>query len=308
MVTPVYPSKTKILSAFMVVYVLWGSTYLAIRFVVEVLPPFLTAGVRFLVAGTVLYGWARWRGATAPVRLQWRDAAVIGGLLFVGGNGGVMWAQQQVPSGVAALLVATVPMWMVLIEWRRGGGRPSVGVAVGLLLGLMGVALLIGPSLEGGVRVVAPVGAVVLLVAALLWACGSLYARRAALPDSALLSAAMQMLCGGALLVLIGCASGELPRFLSAEPSWHAWAGLAHLIIFGALIGFTAYAWLLRVVSVSSVSTYAYVNPVVAVILGCLVAREPVTWNILAAAGMIVAGVALIISMRAGGTLARQRA
>lgn len=292
------PPRARILAAYAAVYVIWGSTYLAIRFAIETLPPFMMAGTRFLVAGAILYAWSRLRGATRPSRANWIATGVVGAFLLLGGNGGVVWAEQRVESGIAALLVATLPLWMALLEWigpdRR---RPTGRSALGILLGLTGVAVLVGPeALLGGAANVDPVGALVLVVASLAWAIGSLYSRRAPMPASPQIGSGMQMLAGGALLTLLGLMSGEGSRVELASFSTSSLAALGYLITFGSLVGFSAYVWLLRVEPTSRVATYAYVNPVVAVALGWLLAGETMSTQTLLAAAIIVGAVALIVS------------
>src|SRR5688500_4985453 len=291
---PEVGERTRLLAAFAAVYVIWGSTYLAILYAIETLPPFLMAGARFLVAGAVLYGWARLRGVPRPRGLHWRSAAIVGALLLLGGNGGVVWAGQRVPSGLAALLVATVPVWMVSLEWLRGGTRPTRGVVAGLLLGMAGLAMLIGPGEFAGGRGADTLGAIVLVIASLSWATGSIYSRGAPLPKSPLLTTGMEMLAGGVLLAILGLATGELGRLDVGAATAKSWLSLLYLILFGSLVGFTAYIWLLKVSTPAKVSTYAYVNPVVAVMLGWLFASEPLSLRMLLAAAVIIAGVALI--------------
>lgn len=287
-------SRSRVIAAFAAVYIIWGSTYLAIRFAIETLPPFLMAGTRFLISGTLLYVIARARGAERPDRRNWIATAVIGALLLLGGNGGVVWAEQRVPSGLAALLVATVPVWMVTLEWLRGGTRPTRGVVAGLLLGMAGLAMLIGPGEFAGGRGADTLGAIVLVGASLSWAIGSIYSRGAPLPKSPLLTTGMEMLAGGVLLALLGLATGELGRLDVGAATAKSWLSLLYLILFGSLVGFTAYIWLLKVSTPAKVSTYAYVNPVVAVLLGWLFASEPLSLRMLLAAAVIIAGVALI--------------
>jgi drug/metabolite transporter (DMT)-like permease len=284
-------SRYAIAAALAAVYLIWGSTYLAIRFAVETLPPFLMAGVRFTIAGAVLYGWRRARGFPAPDRSQWKAAAVVGGLMLLGGNGGVVWAQQWIESGTAALIVASVPLWMVLMEWARpGGGPPRPLVWAGIVLGLAGVGVLFGAP-EHGDRHVA--GWVVLVLASVSWAVGSLYSRSAVLP-APLLATGMQMLAGGALLLVAGLVTGEARQIDPASYSTRSVLAVVYLILFGSLIGYSAYVWLLRVTTPALASTYAYVNPVVAVFLGWLLAGEALTPRIAGSAVVIVAGVALI--------------
>lgn len=294
------PSRLQVASAFAAVYVLWGSTYLAIKFALESLPPFWMASSRFLIAGALLYVWARRRGEPKPTRIHWRSAVVVGGLLLLGGNGGVVFAEQRVPSGLAALLVATVPLWMVMLDGAgRGWRRPPLQVLLGVALGLAGVALLVGPGHFAGGHGVDPLGAGVLLLGALCWATGSLYSRRAPLPSSPLLGTAMEMLGGGACLAVAGLLSGEWHRLDLAAASPRSLLAVAYLVIFGSLVGFTAYVWLLRVCTPPLVATYAYVNPVVAVFLGWAFAGEPVTGRTLLAAAVIVGAVVLITTYRA---------
>jgi drug/metabolite transporter (DMT)-like permease len=295
-------SCARLVAAFAVVYFIWGSTYLAIRLAIATIPPLMMAGVRFLIAGTLLYSWMRLHKAPPPARIHWRSAAVVGGLMLMGGNGGVTWSEQRVPSGLAALLIATVPLWMAILEaLRRGGTRPTRRITLGLGLGFAGIALLIGPvNLAGGERI-DPMGAGVLLFAALSWACGSLYSRRAQLPAAALLGTAMEMLAGGALLLLAGALSGEWQHLDLAAITPASLLALGYLVVMGSLLGFTAYLWLLRNTTPARASTYAYVNPVVAVFLGWALAAEPLTWQTLLAAGVIVAAVVIINTGQARG-------
>lgn len=286
--------------AFAAVYLIWGSTYLAIRVAIETLPPFLMAGARFLIAGALLYAWMRRRGAPPPAPHHWRAAAVVGGLLLVGGNGGVVWAEQTVPSGLAALLVATVPLWIVLLDWLRPHGpRPTLALVAGLVAGFAGVAMLIGPGRFAGGAQVDPLGGAVLLLASVSWAAGSLQSRRARLPSSRFLAIAMEMLAGGALLLLAGTLVGEWGSLDLAHVSIRSWTALGYLIVFGSLGGFTAYLWLLATTTPARAATYAYVNPVVAVILGWALADEPVTPRVLLAAAVIISAVVIITTARA---------
>jgi drug/metabolite transporter (DMT)-like permease len=300
-------SHARLLAAFAAVYLVWGSTYLFIRFAVETLPPFLMAGARFAVAGAILYLWARMRGAPTPARAEFRGAAIAGLFLLLGGNGAVVWAEQRVPSGVTALLVATVPVWMVLLDWLRPGGvRPRAGVFAGLALGLVGLALLVGRGAFGGGGADV-VGAAVLVVGSILWATGSLYVRQNPRPSSALVTNAVQMLAGGAALLVVGTLVGEFGRLDLAAASTRSLLSLLYLVIAGSLIGFTAYTYLLQVSTPAKVSTYAYVNPVVAVFLGWAFAGEDITARTLVAAAVILAGVA-IITMASAGQEAEQGA
>lgn len=288
------PTLFQVVLALATVYVLWGSTYLGMRIAVETIPPFWMAGVRYGLAGLSLYIWARWRGAPRPEPVHWRSALVIGGLLLMIGNGGVVWAEQKVASGLASLLVATEALWIVLLQWLRpGGARPGWRTFAGVGFGFTGLAILLGPGAKGALE---PAGAAALLIAALSWAIGSLYAQKATLPETPLLATGMQMLCGGGLLMILGAVAGEGQRFDLSKVSNDSLLAMAYLLVFGSLIGFTAYSWLLRNVSPTLASTYAYVNPVVAVFLGWALASEPVTATTIAAAAVIVTGVALITS------------
>lgn len=284
------------LGAFAIVYVIWGSTYLAILFAIETVPPFLMAAMRFLLAGSLLYAWSRTVGGAArPSRAHWRVAAIVGVLLLFGGNGLVTWSEQRVPSGMAALLVGTVPCFMVLLDWLRPGGvRPTGRVAAGLVLGLLGLVWLVGPdSVMGGGRADL-IGAAALVLASFSWAVGSIYSRQASMPASPFLSTAMQMLAAGVALGVLSVALGEPWRFDPAALSLRSALGFAYLVVFGSIVAFSAYIWLLRVSTPARVSTYAYVNPVVAVLLGAAFANEALTTRMLVAAAVIVSGVALI--------------
>lgn len=289
------PPRSQLVAAFASVYLIWGSTYLAIRFAIETMPPHLMAAVRFLVAGALLYVWARWRGAPRPTRANWRAAAVVGGFLLLGGNGAVVWAETRVPSGLTALLVAMVPIWMLVLEMlpRLGGRKPRAAVVAGIVLGLVGLVVLVAPGRLAGR--VDPLGAGVLLLGCLSWAFGSLYSRGAELPKSGFLAAAMEMVAGGFLLLLFGLATGQAGSVAVSVISARSLFALAYLIVFGSLIGFTAYIWLLGATTSARVSTYAYVNPVVAVLLGWAFANEPMSLRTLIAAAVIIGAVVLII-------------
>ena len=298
-------SSLSIWAAMLAVYIVWGSTYLAIRFAIETLPPFLMASTRFLIAGAILYAFRRLRGDAAPQRVEWRSAAIVGVLLLVGGNGGVVWAEQFVESGVAALLVGSVPLWMVLLDALRPGqahlARRSAHkrsrwlTTAGVVFGFLGIGLLVSPtSLSGLAGEIDPLGALVLTMGAFSWATGSLYSRGARLPASPLLGTGMEMLVGGAGLLLLGTLSGEWGRVDLGVISARSLLSLGYLIIFGSLVGFAAYTWLLRVAPTALVSTYAYVNPLVAILLGNLLAQEPLTARVLIATAIILGAVAVI--------------
>jgi len=289
-----------VLTAFGLVYVLWGSTYLGIRIAIETIPPFLMAGVRFLVAGAILYAFARVRGAPRPERAHWRSAFVLGALLLVLSNGGVTWAEQTVPSGITSLLVCTAPLWMVTLDWLFfGGHRPTLAMTIGLVIGLTGVVVLIGPGQIAHGGGIDPAGAAVLLAAPVFWCVGSLWSRHAPLPKAPILAIGMEMIGGGVILLALALVTGEIAHVDVRAISTRSYAALAYLVVFGALIGFTAYLWLLRVTTAAKVSTHSFVNPVIAVFLGWAVAGEEFTMRTLAASVIIVAAVALITFARA---------
>jgi drug/metabolite transporter (DMT)-like permease len=288
-----------LIAAFAAVYVLWGSTYLGIRFSMETLPPFFTQGVRYFSAGVVMWFCARRTGAHRPTSREWTGGAVAGLLMFVGGTGGLVWAERLIPSGVAALVVATEPASFVLIETVRLRRLPRGAVLAGLALGAIGLLVLVGPGdLLGGEGFALP-ALLVLIAGTFCWAGGSLYSRGSRLPASPVMATAVTLLCGGAGLAFLGAATGELVRFDPAAVSAKSLVATAYLFVFGSIVGFTAYLWLLRVTTVARVSTYAYVNPVVAVLLGWALAGEPLTPRVGLAAAVIVGAVAIII--RQGG-------
>ncbi|MEJ2547230.1 MAG: EamA family transporter [Gemmatimonadota bacterium] len=289
----------RILLAFAAIYLIWGSTYLAIRFAVETLPPFLMLAARFGVAGLLLFGWLRWRGMPVPPLREWAGSAAVGGLLLVGGTGAVGWAEQWIPSGLAALIVTIVPVWMVLLDWIRPGGRKPTGpVVAGLVLGFAGVALLIGPVELGGGGRMQYLGALVVVFGTISWATGSVLGYRFPHPAAPRMAAALQMLMGGLLLLLLGSVVGEWGRLDPAGVSAKSVAALAYLVLFGSIIAFAAYVYLLKVSTPARVGSYAYVNPVVAVFLGWALADEPVTARTILAAAIIITGVVLIVSRR----------
>ena len=293
------PSRAKIVLAFAAVYLIWGSTYLAIRYAVETIPPFFMAGCRFLLAGSMLYLWTRAGGATSPSRRDWASAALLGALLLLSGNGGLCWAEQRVPSGLAALLLATIPIWMVLLDsLRKGGMKLGVRVVGGMAIGVAGLALLVGPAHLWGSSRVDIAGAGVLMFSSFCWSLGSILSHKLKLPPSPFQAAAMEMLAGGALLLLLGLLSGEGRQFHFYTVALRSLLGLSYLILAGSLLGFTAYIWLLRTVHTAHVSTYAFVNPAVAVFLGWTLGREVLSGRELLASVTIIAGVALIITAK----------
>jgi len=288
--------------AFLSVYTIWGSTYLAIRFAVETLPPFLMAAIRFLIAGGILYAWTRARGAPSPTRANWKAATIVGGFLLLGGNGGVVNAEQVLPSGLTAVLVTTVPIWMVLVElFRTERIIPTPQVVLGLVLGFGGVILLVGPGNLAGTGAINPLWAGVLILASLSWAIGSVYSRKAPLSKTPLLASGMEMLAGGTLLLIASLATQEWVNFRPSKVSVLSLASFAYLIALGAIIAYSAYVWLLTKTSTAKVSTYAYVNPVVAVLLGYTLAGESLTVRTIFASAIIIAAVVVITSL--GGNM-----
>jgi drug/metabolite transporter (DMT)-like permease len=290
--------RTRIWSALLALYVVWGSTYLAIRFAVETIPPFLMAGSRFLISGVILYVWRRMAGDPAPTRRQWHSAIIVGLLLLLGGNGIVSWAEQHVPSGIAALMVGSIPLWMVAIDAARPNGlKPDWRIVLGLLIGFSGIGLLVtssrGLSPADGVDLVAVLS---LLLAALLWSLGSIYGRDADMPDSSLLGTGMEMLGGAAGLFLVGTVAGEWNTLDLTGVSTASILGLIYLVLFGSLVGFVAYSWLLRNAPLSLVSTYAYVNPIIAIFMGAWLGSELINGRIILSA-LIIIGSVLVVNL-----------
>lgn len=284
-----------VITAFAAVYIIWGSTYLGIRFAVESIPPFIMAGARHLAAGIILFAFARWRGTAAPTWPQWRDATIAGILMLVIGNGGVTWAEQQVPSSTAALLVALTPLWMVLLDWLRPGGvRPRALVGAGLAVGIVGVGLL---ARGHGEHHEAAYGwsVAALFAASLCWAYGSVFNRTARKPASPFLGVAMQMITGGFILFLLAGTQGEFGQFHFAQVTAKSFGSLLYLTIAGSLIGYTAYIWLLHASTPARVATYAYVNPLIAVLLGCTLGHEVFSHELIIAGALIIVAVVLIV-------------
>jgi len=296
---PVLTLRLRVALAFLSIYTIWGSTYLAIRFAIETFPPFLMAAIRFLIAGGVLYVWMRLRGAPRPTRANWKAATIVGGLLLLGGNGGVVKAEQVFPSGLTAVLITTVPIWMVLVELlRKDRIVPTLHVVLGLILGFGGVVLLVGPGDLAGSGGLNPLWAGVLILASLSWAIGSVYSRKASLPRTPLLGSGMEMLTGGALLLVASLVSLEWVGFQPSNLSVLSLVSFIYLVVFGSLIGFSSYVWLLTKTTTARVSTYAYVNPVVAVFLGYFLAGEQLTLRTLLASSVIVIAVVVITTFK----------
>lgn len=291
------PARWLILAAFACVYFIWGSSYIGIHFALDTLPPFIMSGGRFLLGGLLVIGWMRLRGAPLPSRIHWRSAIILGFLMFVLNNGGIVWAEYQgVPTGIVALLIATTPIWVVLLTWWRGGERPTRRVSAGIFLGFIGAALLIGPANLISDQPFAVLPTVVVLGCAFVWAFGSVYVKTAPLPESALMSTGMQLLAGGVMQMGLSAVTGELAAFNPAAVSAQSWIAMIYLAIFSSIIAFSAFIWLLRVESAARVSTYAYINPLIAVMLGWLLVGETLSPLMIVAAGVIVTSVILIIS------------
>jgi len=286
-------NRIKVLAALLAVYVFWGGTYLGIRFAVETLPPFLMAGVRFLTAGLAVFSYCLVKGKERPTRAHWRDAGIVAALLLLGGNGLVTWSEQRVPSSIAALLVATVPLWMILLgSTAKDAPRPSRVTLAGILLGFAGIVVLVAPTGAGGRLDLLGIGA--LLVASCLWSLGSLYSRRARVPASPLLSVSLQMIAGGALMLLAGTLFGEWARVDVARISARSLWGMGYLVLFGSILAYNCYIWVLKHADPVWVSTYAFVNPLVAVFLGWLLANEQLTTRSVWATAIILLAVVII--------------
>jgi len=285
--------RPTVIFAFASVYLVWGSTYLFMRFAVETLPPVAVAGIRYLTAGAILFAIAAWRAVPEPRRIPMLGHAIVGTLLTMG-NASVALAVQRIPSGVAALLVAMTPCWMVLLEWLwRRGARPSAGVAIGLLLGLSGTYLLIGPQALTG-EPIDPAGAGIVLTGSASWALGSIYSRSLPRWESAIRTSAVQMISGGIVVCVVAVVTGSFASLDVANVSALSVISFAYLILIGSLLGYSSYMYLLGVTTAARASTYAFVNPVVAVILGAIFAAEPLTPRVMAAGAVIVAAVAMI--------------
>ena len=279
--------------ALAIVYVVWGSTYLGIDLAVRTIPPFVMAAVRFLIAGGLLYAWAIRRGdrADRPTPRHWLAAFLIAAPMLAVGNAAVGWAEQTLDTGTASLIIASVPLWMALLDRLFYGQRLARLVVSGLVVGFAGVGLLVAPGGSGGFSR----AAIVLVFSSVAWAIGSLYSRQAPQPSRPLVAAAMQMLAGGLILTVVSGISDELGDVHPGQISLESWLGLAYLVAAGSLVAFTAYMWLLRNAPTSLVGTYAYVNPFVAVLLGTLVLGEPLGWRTLVGGGIVLAAVALIV-------------
>jgi drug/metabolite transporter (DMT)-like permease len=290
--------KTKIWIALIALYIVWGSTYLGIKVAIETIPPFFHAAVRFLVSGLIILTWQKAAGAEMPTRTQWKSTFIIGNLLLVGGNGLVSWAEQFIPSGIAALIIATVPLSLVILEALRPGGvKPTWQAIVGLVIGFIGIFILAGPAeISGSTTNLNPFGVAALLSATILWAMGSIYSKGADLPKSSMMTTGAEMLMGSIGLFTVSLLTGELNGWNPADVSGRSLAGLIYLITVGSIIGFGSYIWLLANAPISLVATYAYVNPIVAVILGYFFGNEALEPRIYLATAIIIGAVIFINS------------
>jgi len=307
------PTRAALLTGFATIYLVWGSTYLGIRVAVETLPPFLMSGARFLVAGGLIAGWIALTRGFRPTRQQWFDNAIIGGLLLLGGNGMVSWAEQKIPSGIATLTVSLGPLFIVLLDWavlafgrdKSKGTRPHAATFLGVGLGIAGLAVLVGPQLGEGVGHLDPWRVGGLVLACFSWSAGSLYTRYARNPAEPYTGAAMQMLTGSVWLFVVSLLNGEPQHLDAAAISARSVFAWAYLVVAGSLVGFTTFVWLMKHSTPARVSTYAYVNPIVAVFLGWLLLHEPVGPRTLVASAIIVAAVAIITTQKSKSASAR---
>jgi len=293
------PRKILVVSAFAALYLIWGSTYLGILFAIQSIPPFLMAGSRFLLAGLIMFAIARTQGPLRSTSAEWRTSLIVGACLLLGGNGGVTLSEKFIESGLASLIVATVPIYITLLGWLFGmTPRPAPIVWLGLAGGFLGVAMLMGPALRFSGSSHSAIGMSILLLSSFIWSAGSLYSRTAKHSASPFLAAAQQMFCGGVLLMLVGLFVGEPRNFHPGNITTLSLGAFAYLVFIGAIVGYTAYFWLLRHCDPAKVATYAYVNPIVAVLLGALFAHETITLRTLLAAALIIGSVALIITVQ----------
>ena len=288
------PSRGLVIAAFAAIYLIWGSSYISIHFAIQTLPPFLMTSGRFLGAGSILIIWSLLRGAPHPTRANWRAAAITGGFMFLLNNTMIVWAEDHdLPSSITALLLATMPMWMVAINWARGS-RPTLITVIGLIVGFSGIMLLMNSGNAVPSNPPHPLAPFAVLLASACWAAGSLYSRGADLPRNAGLSTGMQLFAGGFMVLIVSIVTGDAARFDPAQVSVLSLAAVAYLMIFASIVGFSAFVWLMRVSTPAKVATYSYVNPIVAVFLGWLLAQEPITWRTLLAAAVIIASVVMI--------------
>jgi drug/metabolite transporter (DMT)-like permease len=296
---PAAPSRTAIYLAFAAIYIIWGSTYLAIRIAIESMPPFLMAAARFIAAGSILFAVLKFRGARWPTARQWIANTVIGTLLLLGGNGLVVWAELTIPSGITALLIGIGPLFIVLTEWAWPGGiRPTWITMAALLLGFSGVTWLAAPwetNHDGGLN---PTGLAAILGACVFWALGSIYSRHAKHGADPFLAASLQMLGGGAMLALVALVHGDFAALDVPSITPRGWIAFLYLTSIGSLVGFSTFVWLMKHSTPARVATYAYVNPVVAVFLGWLVLGETITSRTLVASAIIITAVVIITTQK----------
>ena len=290
--------KSKIWFALITLYIVWGSTYLGIKVAIETIPPFFQGALRFLISGLIILIWQKSSGQAMPTRKQWISTFIIGTLLLLGGNGLVSWAEQFIPSGIAALIIATVPLWLVIMEAVRPGGiKPTWQAIVGLVIGFVGIFILAGPAeISGSKTNLDTFGVVALLFATLLWALGSIYSKSADLPKASMVTTGAEMLMGSIGLMVVSLLTGELHGWDPSGISARSIGGVIYLILIGSIAGFGSYIWLLQNAPISLVATYAYVNPIVAVILGYLFANEPLEPRTWIAAAIIIGAVIFINS------------
>ncbi|MBX2844046.1 MAG: EamA family transporter [Flammeovirgaceae bacterium] len=288
------PAVWQLVLAFGAIYIIWGSTYLAMKYAIETMPPFLMAGIRFLIAGGILYAWSYFKGVPKPTFNHWKSATIIGGFLLLGANGGVAWAEKFVDSGMAALIITSEPLMIVLIMWIYKKQKPSTISLIGVFVGIIGMFLLIGPVEIANAQHLHPVGLSVIILAALSWSIGSVYSSEADLPSHPIQNTAMQMLAGGALLFIFSLTFEDLKHFEFTAISFESGLAFFYLIIFGSIIAFSAFSWLMRVESPSKVSTFAYVNPVIALFLGWSFRGEVFSSQSLFAAALLISAVFMI--------------
>jgi drug/metabolite transporter (DMT)-like permease len=299
-------NNMRLLGAFFCVYVVWGTNFLAIKYMVETIPPLMAMGVRSVIAGALMYGWARLRGGGNPSAPEWKSATLVGAFLFLGAHGALAWGETRVPSGAAALVMATIPVWMVLVDWLAAKGtRPALGIWIGLASGVLGLVVLTDPaSLRSDNASLA--GFLVLLTSPPCWAIGSIIARGQPKLRPMTLTTGMQLMTGGVLLLIASVVAGEVASFDPGAVSLRSVGALVYTIVFGSVVALTAYFWLLHNTRAALVGTYAFVNPLIAVAMGWAFAGEAITARVILAAGLILAGVAVIMLTKNKATFSRQ--
>jgi drug/metabolite transporter (DMT)-like permease len=297
------PSRGALILAFAVIYLVWGSTYLGIRVAVETLPPFLMAGARFTISGVLLFAFMLAKGAKWPTARQWMDQAIAGTFLLLGGNAVVSWCELRTPSGITSLVLGAAPVFVVFLDWiRPGGKRPTMGVVIGVVVGIGGIALLFGPDAIPASAKPPVIDIIALFLSSLSWWIGSFYSRHAKSDGLLLMNVSIQMLCGSCCIILTGLILGEGKTLNLAAVTTQSWLAFSYLVVVGSIVAFTVYAWLLQNSPPAKVSTFAYVNPVVAVILGWLVLGEPMNSRIILAAAITIGAVAIITVQKTRNT------